>query len=108
MHKNTASFLGLAKRAGKVASGEFSTEKAVKEGRAYLVLVAEDASDNTKKEFMDMCSFYETDILFCGTKEELGHAIGCEYRASLAVTDQGFADSLKRKLEAEGATATTV
>ena len=37
--------LGLAQRAGKVASGEFSTEKAVKSKKAFLVVVASDASD---------------------------------------------------------------
>ena len=39
------SMLGIAAKAGSVASGEFSTEKAVKEGRAYLVIVAQDASE---------------------------------------------------------------
>ncbi len=42
-----AGMIGMAMKAGKVASGEFSTEKAVKEGRAWLVVVAEDASANT-------------------------------------------------------------
>ena len=46
--------LGLAARAGKIASGEFSTEKMVKSHRAYLVIVAEDASENTKKMFRNM------------------------------------------------------
>ena len=41
--------IGLAQKAGKVASGEFSTEKAVKTGKAYTVIVADDSSDNTKK-----------------------------------------------------------
>ena len=38
------SMLGLSAKAGNVASGEFSTEKAVKEGKAHLVIVAGDAS----------------------------------------------------------------
>ena len=54
--------LGLAQRAGKVASGEFSTEKAVKSKKAFLVVVASDASDNTKKMFSDMCTFYKVPI----------------------------------------------
>ena len=54
------SMLGIAAKAGSVASGEFSTEKAVKEGRAYLVIVAQDASDNTKKMFRNMTDFYRT------------------------------------------------
>ena len=43
------SMLGIAAKAGSVASGEFSTEKAVKEGKAYLVIVAEDASDAVRE-----------------------------------------------------------
>ena len=45
------SLLGLATKAGKVASGEFSTEKSVKTGKGFLVLVADDASQNTRKKF---------------------------------------------------------
>ena len=48
------SLVSLATRAGKIVSGEFCTEKEVKSGRAYLVLVADDASDNTKKKFRNM------------------------------------------------------
>ena len=47
--------LGLAEKAGKVRSGEFSTEKAVKSGKAGLVIVSEESSDNTKKMFRNMC-----------------------------------------------------
>ena len=53
------SLLGLATKAGKIASGEFSTEKSVKSGKGFLVLVAADASENTKKKFRNMCEFYE-------------------------------------------------
>ena len=59
------SLLGLATKAGKIASGEFSTEKSVKSGKGFLVLVAADASENTKKKFRNMCEFYEVSFLFC-------------------------------------------
>ena len=49
------SLLGLATKAGKTVSGEFSTEKSVKSGKGYVVLVAGDSSDNTKKKFRNMC-----------------------------------------------------
>ena len=45
------SLVGLATKAGKIASGEFSTEKSVKTGKGFLVLVAADASENTRKKF---------------------------------------------------------
>lgn len=86
--------MGLATKAGKVVSGEFMTEKSVKEGKAFLVVVAEDSSDNTKKNFSDMCTFYNVPYKVYGDKVSLGHAIGKEFRASAAVLDEGFANSL--------------
>ena len=84
------SMIGLAQKAGKVVSGEFSTEKAVKTGKAVMVVVASDSSDNTKKMFSDMCKYYNVPIYFYSDKEQLGHAIGKQFRASLAVLDSGF------------------
>lgn len=88
--------LGIATKAGKVVSGEFATEKAIKEKKACFVMVAEDASQNTKKLFTDKCSFYEVPIVICSSKEELGHAIGKTSRASVAVTEQGLADAIAK------------
>lgn len=90
------SMLGLCQKAGKLKSGEFSTETAVKAGTAWLVVLAGDASNNTKKKFIDMCSFYETDWIEYGTKETLAQAIGKGERSSLAVCDEGFATSIKK------------
>ena len=53
------SLIGLSTKAGKIVSGEFSTEKAVKTGKAWLVIVSAEASDNTKKKFHNMCTYYE-------------------------------------------------
>ena len=43
--------IGLATKAGRTVSGEFMTEREVKSGRAALVVVACDSSENTKKNF---------------------------------------------------------
>lgn len=92
------SMVGMATKAGKTVSGEFMTEKAVKEHSAYLVLVAEDASDNTKKMFHSMCMFYGVPCYEYGTKEMIGHGMGKGMRASLAVLDQGFCNAIVKKL----------
>lgn len=96
------SLLGLAAKAGKVVSGEFATENAVKSGKAFLVLTAEDASNNTRKKFNDMCTYYEVPLYTIGSKEELGTAIGKEYRACIAVTQEQFAVAMKKKLDDMG------
>ena len=79
------SSLGLAQKAGCIASGEYAVEKAVKGGLASLVIVAEDASDNTKKKMKNMTA--------------LGHCIGKEYRSMVAVLQPGFAKSVMKQLD---------
>lgn len=91
--------LSIAAKSGSVSSGEFSTEKAVKEGKAYLVIVAGDASDNTKKMFENMTDFYEVPMYIYSDKVTLGHYIGKEFRASLAVVNEGLARSIEDKLK---------
>ncbi len=92
------SLIGLAMKAGRCTSGETMTESETKSGRARLVIVASDASDNTKKKFRDMCKFYRVPIYIYGDKDTLGHAMGKEFRASLAILDEGFADGIQKEL----------
>lgn len=101
MKNKVLSMLGLAAKAGKIASGEFSVEKTVKSGKAYLVVVATDASDNTRKMFTNMCEFYKVPIYFYSDKDFLGNAIGKKTRASLAVTDVGFSKAIVKLLNTE-------
>lgn len=93
------SMMGLATKAGRTVSGEFSVEKSVKDGNAFLVIVAEDASDNTKKKFSNMCFFYKIPLHFYGDKEAIGHSMGKEQRSSMAFLDEGFAKTVNGYLE---------
>ena len=92
------SYIGLATRARKSVSGEFSVENSVRKGKAKLVVVSEEASENTRKKFQNMCTFYEVPLYFYGTKLELGAAMGKEFRASLAVTDPGLSNAIIKEL----------
>lgn len=91
------SMIGLATKAGAVTSGEFSVDKAIKAGKARLVIIADDASDRTKKGFKDSCTYYRVPLVIYKDKETLGHSMGKQFRASLAILDTGFADSLLKK-----------
>ena len=95
------SLIGLATKAGRTVSGEFCTEKEVKSGRASLVIVADDASDNTKKKFKNMCDYYHVPICFYKDKDTLGHAMGKQFRASLAILDEGFAKGIRKNMDTE-------
>lgn len=99
MQDRVMSLLGLAARAGKIVSGGFSAEDAVRKKKAFLVLIAEDTQANTVKKFTDKCSYYKIPLRYYGTKEALGHAVGREERACVAVIDRGFAESILDKLQ---------
>ncbi len=87
--------LGLAQRAGKLKSGEFSVEKSIKGRRAKLCIIASDATDGTKKKFKDMCAFRKVPFMICETdKAELGHAIGKDERSSVCLEDESFAKNI--------------
>lgn len=92
------SLVGLATKAGKTVSGEFSTEKSVKTGRSFLVIVADDASENTKKKFRNMCEFYDVPVYFLSDKITVGKAMGKEFRASLSIQDENFAKAILKEL----------
>ncbi len=99
LEKKILSLIGIATKSRNLVSGEFQTEKTVKNHEAFLVIVAEDASDNTKKMFGNMCTYYKVPIYFFGEKSRLGHAMGKENRASLALVDKGLADTIEEQLK---------
>ena len=86
----------MCQKAGKIAAGEFSVEKAIKEGKTHLVIIAGDASDNTKKKFTNMSNYRNVPFRIDFTKEELGKAIGKEMRATICVLDENFAQTIEK------------
>lgn len=102
MNERIYSFLGLATKAGKLISGEETTERGLKSGKVCLVIVAEDASDNTKKKFKDMCSYREIEIRYFGEKEILGKFTGKRIRSVVAIIDRGFAGNLTKMIDNRG------
>ncbi len=97
--KKILSLLGLCTKSGNLVSGGFASEKAIKEYKACLVIIAGDASDNTKKHFSDMCNYRDIPYVIYGMKDSLGHAIGKEERTSVVITDPGFSKSLRKHLD---------
>ncbi len=88
------SLLGLATRAGKVISGEELVVKEIRNSKAKLVLLSEDASANTKKKVTDKASFYQVPVRTVQDRYILGQLIGKDARVTVAVLDKGFADKL--------------
>ncbi|WP_066088167.1 L7Ae/L30e/S12e/Gadd45 family ribosomal protein [Anaerotignum neopropionicum] len=95
------SLLGLCKKAGKLAGGEVAVENAIRKKTAQLLILAKDASANTKKKFNNSAAYYKIPLVEVGDKTDLGRAVGEEMRAIFAVTDAGFAKRLMELAQEE-------
>ncbi|MDO4621839.1 MAG: ribosomal L7Ae/L30e/S12e/Gadd45 family protein [Eubacteriales bacterium] len=91
--------ISISQKAGKAASGEFAAEKALKEGRGYLLILAEDASDNTRKKFENMADWREVPHCTYLSKTELGQIIGKGERSCVVITDENLAENIRRQLQ---------
>ena len=89
--------LGLAQRAGKLISGEALVLQSVRSNKAKLVCLASDASDNTSKQFLNKCEYYDVPLVTAFSREELSHALGKD-RTVCALMDDGFMHSLQKLL----------
>lgn len=93
------SMLSIAAKAGKIASGGFLTEKAIQEGSACAVIIAENASANTRKKFINKCEFNAIPCFVMFDSDTLGRQIGKQERTVLAVTDEGLAKQIADRLD---------
>jgi len=89
--------LGIAQKARAVVSGSFGVERAVRAGTAKLVIVAKDASENTRKDLSHITYHYGVPMLTASTREQLGRAVGQPERVTLAVTDEGLAGRIREE-----------
>ncbi len=86
--------LGLAQKAGKVVSGEIAVEKSIKYGQAKLMILAEDVSFSSKKNYLHLAELYKLPYFVKLSKQELGTSIGKHARSAIVLTDDGFAQSV--------------
>lgn len=93
------SFLGLATKAGKIVSGDDSTLLELKRNKVKLVIVASDASENTKKLFKDKSSYRNIPYIYFSTKLQLGISIGKAPRAVVGIKDENFAKKISELME---------
>lgn len=91
------SYLGFAKKAGKLVSGAGNCENAVKSKKALLVLISGTASANTQKHFSDMAS-YRSIPIYILDGDRLGSAIGKEEHKTVCITDAGFAGAVIKEI----------
>ena len=96
MNNKLLTYIGFAKRANKISSGEFICKKAIKSHQSKLIIIAEDASDNTKKSIKNSCSFYKVEYIEYADMAQLGKATGGGERAVISINDENLAKAIKK------------
>jgi ribosomal protein L7Ae-like RNA K-turn-binding protein len=91
--------LGLCAKAGKLRSGSEAVVSLVRKGQAKLVLIAEDASENTRTLLEDKSRYYKVQVIYAGSRDVMSKSIGKMNRTAIAILDDGFAKSLLKMLD---------
>ena len=97
---NIPNLLGLVHRAGKLAIGEEPVAALCRDHKAYLLLLAQDAAENTVRRAEHYAQSSENNLCVTIplTKDELGSGLGRNSCAMLAIGDVGFVSAVADRL----------
>ena len=90
------SYVGFAKKSGRVAVGAEKAIKTVRTGTARAVIASSDASERTKKQIYDKCASHGAALVPAEISgDELARALGYSMTVSaISVTDAGLARAI--------------
>ena len=92
-------YLSLARKAGKAELGEEPVGAAARAGKAYLIVVARDASDHTWRRAKSFAAGTDQQcVRLKYTQDEMGMAVGRTSLAIAAITDVQLALALVKAL----------
>ncbi len=101
MREKTLNLLGLMRKANAIAVGETNTGGAVRAGKAKLLLLAADASDNARSRARGFTHGRDiVTVTLPVTKDEIAAHVGVSGCAMAAITDIGFANAFMKSLAA--------
>lgn len=90
--------LGLAARAGAIEAGTERVREAARGGRARLVLVAGDASANSKAKLVPLLEARSVPYVEAFDRVRLGQAVGRPAASAVCVTDAELAKRIRALL----------
>lgn len=101
MREKTLNLLGLMRKANAIAVGETNTGGAVRAGKAKLLLLASDASDNARSRARGFTHGRDVvTVTLPFTKDEIAAHVGVSSCAMAAITNIGFANAFMKSLAA--------
>ena len=90
--------LGITAKAGRIVAGADIVKDLAQRGKLRLVIVAEDASERTKKNTKMICEENKIPMLTYSKIEELSRAIGQKNRAILGIKDKNLSAEIYKQI----------
>lgn len=97
-NRKALNLIGMGKKAGYVAVGETASVISINKKKAKLIILANDASENTFKKFQNLSKSKEIKIFIVFSKSELGSILGKEYVSTITINDENFSKAILNKL----------
>lgn len=91
--------LGLATRAGKIAFGTESVIDTINKNKAKVVIVAEDASDRTKRNILRIAKENNVSARVYGDIQTISRSIGKDNKAVVCVKDINFSNEILKIID---------
>ena len=95
-------YYGLASRAGKVAYGADRVKELILKKKVYLVIIAEDASINTREKFTNYATENNVKIMIYGSINENSNSIGKKNKAIIGILNKNFSDEILKIIDGGG------
>lgn len=92
------SAIGMANKAGKLVTGTESCIRAIRAGAVILVVLSEEASENTRKKVHNVCTKKNVTCIEFGMSEMLGKMTGKANRIVIGVKDNNLGKLILSKM----------
>ena len=101
MNKRSLNYLGITKRSGNLICGTDMVVKSLPSGNIKIILLAKDASDNTKDKIIKKAFYYQIQVCEAFDSYELSKAIGKDHVMVMAIVDEGLKKAFLKEIERE-------
>jgi ribosomal protein L7Ae-like RNA K-turn-binding protein len=102
INKRILGMLGLSSKAGKIVCGTDATIGEIERHKVTLIIVAEDASEKTKKNIKFICEKNNVKIIEFGKIDEISKVIGKNNKAIIGIKSKSLSDGILKLVEENG------
>ena len=99
MREKILSYLGFARKAGKLLSGQETCLQSMKKGKLRLLLLTEDLSENTRKKLISGAEQCGVSYRVYGHSDDIARAVGMRGNAVFGITDENFSNVIIKEID---------